>query len=155
METIPTRQLKLPTTYSIGEAADILGISVQTLRYYEQEGLIIPFHRGSKHRRYSENDIERIRCMRKMINYDKVSIEGIKCLLAMIPCWKIRGCSDEARRTCAASQQHSAPCWMVSDKSKECRESECRSCPVYTDITDCHTLKQIVTGQLALPTVKV
>ena len=134
------------TLYQIGEAADVLGISVQTLRYYEAEGLIIPFHRQSKHRRYSVSDLERVRCMRSMINDEKVSIEGIKRLLALIPCWRLKGCSAESKAACAAATDHTTPCWMVSEKSKECKNAECRLCPVYSEITDCHILKQIIGG---------
>jgi|WetSurMetagenome_2_1015567.scaffolds.fasta_scaffold172359_2 MerR family transcriptional regulator, heat shock protein HspR len=137
--------------FTIGEAADLIGISVQTLRYYEQEGLIIPYHRGSKHRRYSNNDIERVRCMRTMINKEKVSIEGIKHLLSLIPCWNIKGCSMESRMKCDAFQMHSTPCWMVTNKSKECKNAECRICPVYTEITDCQKLKRVITDYTTTP----
>jgi MerR family transcriptional regulator/heat shock protein HspR len=135
---------------TIGEAADLIGVSVQTLRYYEQEGLIIPFHRGSKHRRYSKNDIERVRCMRVMINEDKVSIEGIKRLLSLIPCWSLKGCSLESRHACDAFKMHSTPCWMVTHKSKECRNAECRVCPVYSEITNCRTLKRVITDNTSI-----
>jgi MerR family transcriptional regulator, heat shock protein HspR len=137
--------------FTIGEAADLIGISVQTLRYYEQQGLIIPFHRGSKHRRYSNHDIERIKCMRTMINQEKVSIEGIKRLLSLIPCWNIKGCSMESRVKCDAYQMHSTPCWMVTNKSKECKNAECRLCPVYTEITDCNKLKRVITDNTSTP----
>jgi MerR family transcriptional regulator, heat shock protein HspR len=135
---------------TIGEAADLVGVSVQTLRYYEHEGLIIPFHRGSKHRRYSRNDIDRVRCMRTMINEEKVSIEGIKRLLSLIPCWSLKGCSLESRVTCDAFKLHSTPCWMVTNKSKECKTAECRTCPVYTDITNCQTLKRAITDNTSI-----
>ncbi len=146
-ETTPAASHKTEgLVYTIGEAADLLGVSVQTLRYYEQEGLIIPFHRTSRHRRYSERDLDRLRCMRKMINVEKVSIAGIKRLLALIPCWTIKGCSDESRLGCSVTREASAPCWMVTNKSKECRNQECRICPVYTDITDCQALKRSIAG---------
>jgi DNA-binding transcriptional MerR regulator len=37
----------MDTLFSIGEAADILGISVPTLRLYEREGLIILIRKKS------------------------------------------------------------------------------------------------------------
>ncbi len=131
-------------SYTIGEAADILGVSIPTLRMYEREGLIIPERRQSRHRRYSEGAVERIRCLRTMINEEKVSIAGIKRLLALIPCWKIKNCPEEARTSCAAFRQHTEPCWMVTRKSWECKNAECRVCPVYTNFTDCHTLKSTI-----------
>ncbi len=129
--------------YTVGEAADVLGVSVQTLRYYEAEGLVIPIHRQSRHRRYTHEDIDRLRCVRNMINKEKVSIQGIKRLLAFIPCWEIRGCSEASRRSCPAVTNATLPCWMVSNKSKECRNVECRLCAVYTQTADCHRLKQV------------
>ena len=44
---------------SIAEAADALGLSVDTLRYYERDGLLLrPVPRGgSGHRRYEEVDL--------------------------------------------------------------------------------------------------
>ncbi|MDP2207725.1 MAG: MerR family DNA-binding transcriptional regulator, partial [Bacteroidota bacterium] len=33
--------------YSIGTAADLVGLSVQMLRLYEAEGLILPFKKSS------------------------------------------------------------------------------------------------------------
>jgi len=46
--------------FSISIAAQLLGISVHTLRMYEREGLIIPFKTRTNRRLFSENDIERI-----------------------------------------------------------------------------------------------
>ena len=130
--------------FTIGEAADMLSVSVPTLRMYEHEGLVIPLRRRSKHRRFSESDIERIRCMRGMINTDKISIAGIKRLLSLIPCWKIKNCPEDVRTSCKAFQQHSAPCWMVSEKTWECKNAECRVCPVYTNVASCSSLKQTI-----------
>ena len=47
------------TTYSIAEAAERLGLSTDTLRYYERDGLLveIPGRAPSGHRRYTENDL--------------------------------------------------------------------------------------------------
>ena len=47
------------TTYSITEAAERLGLSADTLRYYERDGLLVetPGRAPSGHRRYTENDL--------------------------------------------------------------------------------------------------
>lgn len=132
------------TLYTIGEAADILGISIPTIRMYEREGLIIPNRRRSKHRRFSQGDIERIRCIRAMINHEKVSIAGIRRLLSLIPCWTIKNCPPDERTKCEAFHQHDKPCWVASKKSWECRSTECRTCVVYTSIASCETLKRTI-----------
>jgi MerR family transcriptional regulator, heat shock protein HspR len=130
--------------YRISEAATLLGISIPTLRMYEREGLILPFRRGSKHRRFAESDIQRIRNIRAMINTEKVSIAGIKRLYSLIPCWKLKSCSEELKQHCNAFNQQSEPCWMVMPKSLNCSNSDCRLCPVYNDLSDCKSLKQII-----------
>jgi MerR family transcriptional regulator/heat shock protein HspR len=129
---------------SIGETADILGISVPTLRLYEREGLVLPHRRQSRHRRFSDSDIERVRCIREMIRKQRVSIGGIKHLLSLIPCWKMKSCPEDVRCSCPAFVQQSEPCWTVSGKSWECRDAECRSCPVYTGFTGCAALKNTI-----------
>lgn len=52
---------------SISEAAERSGLSAHTLRYWERAGLIEPVSRnGSGHRRYAEEDLERIRFLTKL-----------------------------------------------------------------------------------------
>ncbi|MDJ0757415.1 MAG: MerR family transcriptional regulator [Ardenticatenaceae bacterium] len=54
--------------YTIQQAAEISGLKIEALRYYEREGLIRDVHRlPNGHRRYSEQDIQWIEfliCMR-------------------------------------------------------------------------------------------
>ena len=46
-------------TYSIAEAAERLGLTTDTLRYYERDGLLVetPDRAPSGHRRYTDNDL--------------------------------------------------------------------------------------------------
>jgi DNA-binding transcriptional MerR regulator len=44
----------------IGELAAQTGVSVRSLRYYEQQGLLIPDRSYSGHRRYPEGAIDRV-----------------------------------------------------------------------------------------------
>lgn len=130
--------------YSIGEAADLLGISIPTIRLYEQQGLIIPIRKSSRHRRFSTADLNRIRSVRRMINVEKISIEGLKRMLSLIPCWTIRSCPEKVRSACPAFSQHEAPCWMVTNKRWDCKSAECRICPVYTEVADSAALKHTI-----------
>ena len=43
--------------YSIGEFSGLTGLGIHTLRYYEQEGLIVPERNSGNRRRYSDLDI--------------------------------------------------------------------------------------------------
>lgn len=43
--------------YSIGEFSKLTGLGIHTLRYYEQENLILPDRNASNRRRYHDKDI--------------------------------------------------------------------------------------------------
>ncbi len=128
--------------YTIGTAARILGISVHTIRMYERNGLIVPHRSDSRQKRYADSDIERLRCIRNAINVQKISIQGIRSVLSLIPCWVIVQCAEEDRQECPAYHGHSEPCWAVKQKAPFCRERDCRSCEVYNDYAECKTIKQ-------------
>jgi DNA-binding transcriptional MerR regulator len=54
-------------TLTISDAARKSGISAHTLRYWERAGLLQPVTRnGSGHRRYAEDDLERIKFLTKL-----------------------------------------------------------------------------------------
>ena len=128
--------------YPISTAARILNISVHTLRSYEKEGLIIPFRKATGHRLYSRADIERIKCIRESINRKKISIEGIKTIYSLIPCWSIINCAEEDRKNCEAFTNHSNPCWSFSHRENICSGSDCRECVVYKNFSDCQSIKE-------------
>ena len=128
--------------YTISTAARLLGISIPTLRMYENEGLIIPFKKSSKDRLYSDMDLERIRCLRRAINGNKVGIESIRRMLALIPCWAIIECSKKDRKNCEAFTSYDKPCWMHNHKDNVCRDRDCRECEVYNSFSDCSSLKE-------------
>jgi DNA-binding transcriptional MerR regulator len=49
----------------IGEVARSAGVNIQTLRYYERRGLVVPpFRRHSGQREYDEEDIRRVRIIK-------------------------------------------------------------------------------------------
>ena len=80
-------ELNFPTSepvFPISTAAKLLNISVHTLRMYEREGLLLPYKKTSKQRLYSKSDIERVECIRKTINEDKISINGIKTIFSFL-----------------------------------------------------------------------
>jgi hypothetical protein len=87
-ETAPEMPL-----YSIGVVAELLDVHPRTLRLYERAGLVAPARRGGR-RYYSALDLCWLRCIRRFIHDDGVSIAGLQKLLVLAPCWEIR------RRTC-------------------------------------------------------
>ena len=136
------KNISTEPNYTISTAARLLGISVPTLRMYEKEGLILPFKSNGNQRRYSEMDLERIRCIRKAINEDKIGIEGIRRMLALIPCWAIVNCSEIDRQNCEALNNYTKPCWTYKHNNNLCKELDCFSCEVYNSFGDCGSIKE-------------
>ncbi len=128
--------------YTISTASSLCGLSVHTLRMYEREGLLIPFKKSSGHRLFSEMDLERIKCIQSTINVEKINIEGIRRLLALIPCWKIINCSESDRAKCEAYSGYSKPCWFVNHKNNICEGKDCSKCEVYNSFSTCASIKQ-------------
>lgn len=132
--------------YTIGVAAEMLDVSVPTLRKYEEAHFIIPHRTESGHRRYSSADIDILRCVRKLITTYGVSLNGIARLLALIPCWEIKGCSAQERNACDAYYNEDMPCWSAQVKQGICTEAECRTCPVYDTASNLSHLKGLIKG---------
>jgi DNA-binding transcriptional MerR regulator len=53
----------------IGELARKTGVSVRALRYYEEEGLILPGREGNGYRDYCEASVEAVQRIRGMIDF--------------------------------------------------------------------------------------
>jgi len=69
--------------YVISVAARLLGMHVQTLRYYERAGLIEPFRSRGNIRLYSEQDIERLREVKRLMEVLGVNLAGAEVILRM------------------------------------------------------------------------
>ena len=117
--------------YTIGVAADLIGITDQTIRLYEKHGLIKPA-RKNRNRFYSENDLKWIQCLRDIIHKKKISIEGIKKLLDYAPCWELTGCSEKEWDKCSAYIDRAKPCWELNRTIRRKGSSEaCDNCVVF------------------------
>lgn len=116
--------------YPIGIVAELLSIHPRTLRIYEQEGLIRPSRRGGK-RFYSNNDLQWLRCLRKLLADEGLNIAGIKKLLTIAPCWEIRSCGEDVRKECAAILNFPVPCWDLIPRTCKDSGQSCSECEVY------------------------
>ncbi len=56
--------------YKIGEAAERLGTTPRTLRFYEEQGMLNPFRTARGTRLYSEDDIARLRVIQHLVRLD-------------------------------------------------------------------------------------
>jgi DNA-binding transcriptional MerR regulator len=81
----------------IGEVAEQTGLSLRTIRYYEEVGLVRPSARTTGgFRLYSESDLARLRLVRRMKPLD-FSLEEMKEVLEALDALENPGQSPEAR----------------------------------------------------------
>jgi MerR family Zn(II)-responsive transcriptional regulator of zntA len=74
-------ELKQPTVYQISELANQTGVSLRTIRFYQQKKLLLPSLRTSSGMSlYSANDVERIKLIRRLRNTG-MRLEDIKDIL--------------------------------------------------------------------------
>lgn len=137
--------------YSIGSVARMLDISVQTLRLYESEGLILPAKSEGGQRRYSQADIERLLCIRRAITEQKIGIAGIRLVQSLVPCWQLVGCPPGERESCPAFRNHDGGCWTYHHQNNVCATRACRTCEVYRKSTSCEDIKHIIQATIDQP----
>ena len=68
--------------YVISVAAELAGVHPQTLRIYEQKGLVSPHRTSGNSRRYSEEDIDRLRRVQELTQ-DGVNLAGVKRVIQL------------------------------------------------------------------------
>jgi len=66
------------------EVSDMFDIEPRTLFVYESEHLITPERTPTQRRRYSRNDIERIRLIRELTAVNGINLAGIKVIFSLM-----------------------------------------------------------------------
>ncbi|MGZ4346939.1 MAG: heat shock protein transcriptional repressor HspR [Gaiellaceae bacterium] len=69
--------------YMISVAADIVGMHPQTLRIYENKGLIRPKRTAGNTRLYSEADIQRLQLIQQLMNDLGLNLAGVEQVLQL------------------------------------------------------------------------
>jgi MerR family transcriptional regulator/heat shock protein HspR len=69
--------------YMISVAADIVGMHPQTLRLYEQKGLVRPRRTAGNTRLYSEADIERLQLIQRLTNELGLNLAGVELVIRL------------------------------------------------------------------------
>jgi MerR family transcriptional regulator/heat shock protein HspR len=69
--------------YSIRVAARLVGLHVQTLRYYERSGLVSPQRSAGNVRYYSNGDVEHIRRIKSLVDELGVNLAGVEVIIRM------------------------------------------------------------------------
>lgn len=83
-----TSRTRKRAVFVISVAAELAGMHPQTLRIYERKGLIDPYRTPGGTRRYSQEDIERLRLISELTGQG-LNLEGVKQVLEL---------QDEVRR---------------------------------------------------------
>jgi MerR family transcriptional regulator, heat shock protein HspR len=82
--------------YMISVAAEIVGMHPQTLRMYEQKGLVRPGRTPGNTRLYSERDLERLKLIQRLTTELGLNLAGVEIVL---------GLEDELRKAHARIQR--------------------------------------------------
>ncbi len=69
--------------YMISVAAEIVGMHPQTLRMYEQKGLVRPKRTAGNTRLYSDADVERLRLIQQLTTEMGLNLAGVERVLHM------------------------------------------------------------------------
>ena len=69
--------------YMISVAADLVGMHPQTLRLYEQKGLVSPKRTPGNTRLYSEADLERLRLIQRLTTELGLNLAGVELVIRM------------------------------------------------------------------------
>ena len=67
--------------YMISVAAELVGMHPQTLRMYEQKGLVRPKRTAGNTRLYSEADLERLRLIQRLTTQLRLNLAGVEAVL--------------------------------------------------------------------------
>ncbi len=125
--------------YTIGTVARLIGEHPETLRVWEKNNLISPDRRGYQ-RKYSNNDLKRLKFVKHLMDDKGLNIAGAKHIISMYPCWYKRDCKGGAKKNGNVLINEYKPCWkeeetyclVVSDKSEMCS-----TCDIFRICIDC------------------
>ena len=69
--------------YMISVAAELVGMHPQTLRIYEQKGLVRPQRTAGNTRLYSESDLDRLRLIQRLTSDYGLNLAGVEMVLGL------------------------------------------------------------------------
>jgi MerR family transcriptional regulator, heat shock protein HspR len=69
--------------YMISVAAELVGMHPQTLRQYEEKGLVRPQRTAGNTRLYSEADLERLRLIQRLTTQLGLNLAGVEAVLGL------------------------------------------------------------------------
>ena len=92
--------------YFISIAAEMLGMHPQTLRKYERLGLIQPSRTVGSMRRYSREELDRLRLIKHLVDEAGINLAGVQRLLSIVEVMdRIRPLMDETALNTGAGRR--------------------------------------------------
>ena len=128
----------------IGTVAKHFAISVDLLRLYEREGLLIPIKSPRGTRYFTELDYAWIGTVLRLVREVRLNVAGIRRLLALLPCWQLRKCEFQKKAECPMIQDSSRPCWVNRLCCLGQKAQDCYFCVVYRSAPSCENLKALL-----------
>ena len=125
--------------YTIGTVAELIGEHPETLRVWERNELIFPDRKGYQ-RKYSNNDLKKLKFIKYLMDPKGLNIAGVKQLISMYACWYKKNCKGGASKNSPVSVNEAKPCWKIedtyclvaNDKAEWCNSCEmlrnCKKC---------------------------
>ena len=82
--TAAPRTTRVSGVYIISVAARLANMHPQTLRKYERAGLVSPARTGGALRLYSDNDVRRLRIIRRLVGDLGLNVAGVSVVLEIV-----------------------------------------------------------------------
>ncbi|MCD4653621.1 MerR family transcriptional regulator [bacterium] len=70
--------------YTIGIVSEMLSITPQTIRVYEQRGFIQPIRTQGNTRLYSDDDVDMLKMILKLTQDMKVNLSGVEIIIKLV-----------------------------------------------------------------------
>lgn len=124
--------------YPIGVVSEILEVHPETIRQWERGGVIgLPQRRSGK-RYYSDDDLKRLKFIRKLTN-EGLNLTAVRHYLKLYPCWDMQECPGCMRQTQNAGC--AKPCWKEDDTYCLVSSDEdlCKDCSLQDNQAQCGT----------------
>jgi DNA-binding transcriptional MerR regulator len=126
----------------IGTVAKHFDISVDLLRLYEREGLLLPIKSNKGTRYFTARDFDWISTLLRLVRESGLNFAGIRYLLALLPCWNLNSCDDSKLGSCPSKLNAAAPCWAAETCCQ--KEQDCYNCAVYRMAPNTANLKLLL-----------
>ncbi|HPQ38839.1 MAG TPA: MerR family transcriptional regulator [bacterium] len=72
------------TYYTIGVVAEMLNVTPQTIRVYEQRGFIRPKRSSGNTRLYTDEDVDVLQMIHKLTQDLKVNLSGVEIIIKLV-----------------------------------------------------------------------